>query len=99
MRVREYYDVVICDASPKISGNWDVDHFRSVELARAAFNIARRVLKPGGNFIVKIFQGSDVQDVFNEFKPYFRFKKFHAPQASRKRSSEIYFIGKGFKAT
>ncbi len=91
------YDAVICDASPKITGNWTVDHLLSVDLARAAFRIARHVLKPGGNFVVKVFQGEEIQKVFNEFKPYFHFKKFHSPQASRKRSAEIYFIGKGFR--
>ncbi|HID43465.1 MAG TPA: methyltransferase domain-containing protein [Archaeoglobaceae archaeon] len=94
---RDCYDAVICDASPRISGNWDIDHFSSIELARAAFKIAKQVLKPGGNFVVKIFQGSEIQKIFTEFKPYFRFHKFHSPQASRKRSSEVYFIGKGFK--
>jgi len=84
------------DASPKISGKWTIDHLRSIELAKASFNIAREVLKPGGNFIVKVFQGEDIQNFFNELKPYFRFKKFHSPQASRKRSAEIYFIGKRF---
>jgi len=96
--VKDCYDAVICDASPKISGNWDIDHILSVELARSAFKIAKKVLRPGGNFVVKIFQGKEIQKVFSEFKPYFRFQKFHSPQASRKRSSEVYFIGKGFKS-
>ncbi len=91
------YDVVMSDASPKISGKWTIDHLRSIELARASFNIAREVLKPGGNFVVKVFQGEEIQRFFNELKPYFRFKKFHSPQASRKRSAEIYFIGKRFR--
>jgi len=95
--VSKEYDVVVCDASPKITGHWTIDHLRSMDLARAAFRIARHVLKPGGNFVVKMFQGEEIQKVFNEFKPYFRFKKFHSPQASRKRSAEVYFIGKGFK--
>lgn len=95
--IKDYYDTVICDASPKISGNWDIDHILSVELARSAFKIAKKVLKPGGNFVVKIFQGSEIQKIFEEFKSHFRYHKFYSPQASRKRSSEIYFIGKGFK--
>jgi len=95
--VSREYDVVICDASPKITGHWTVDHLLSMDLARAAFRIARLVLKPGGNFVVKMFQGEEAQKVFNEFKSYFRFKKFHSPRASRKRSAEVYFIGKGFR--
>ncbi|ADB58022.1 RlmE family RNA methyltransferase [Archaeoglobus profundus] len=95
--VRRYYDVVLSDASPKISGKWTIDHLLSIDLARSAFKIAREVLKDGGNFVVKVFQGEEIQNLFNEFKRFFRFKKFHSPKASRKQSAEIYFVGKGFK--
>jgi 23S rRNA (uridine2552-2'-O)-methyltransferase len=95
--VRDEYDVVLCDASPKITGKWTIDHLLSVDLARASFEIAKSVLKDGGNFVVKIFQGEEIQNVFNEFKRFFRFRKFHSPKASRKTSAEVYFIGKGFK--
>ncbi|WP_456469563.1 SAM-dependent methyltransferase [Archaeoglobus sp.] len=95
--VSETYDVVMSDASPKISGKWTIDHLRSVDLARASFNIAKEVLKPGGNFVVKVFQGEEIQQFFGELKPYFRFKKFHSPKASRKRSAEVYFVGKRFR--
>jgi len=95
--ISEEFDVVMSDASPKISGIWTIDHLKSIDLALASFKIAKELLKPGGNFIVKVFQGEEIQNLFNEFKNYFRFKKFHSPKASRKRSAEIYFIGKGFK--
>ncbi|AIY89699.1 RlmE family RNA methyltransferase [Geoglobus acetivorans] len=94
--IRDRFDVVISDASPKITGHWDIDHYRSVELVEAAFTIAKKFLKPGGNFVVKMFQGEETPKLFAEFKKHFRFKKLHSPPASRKRSSEIYFIGKGF---
>ncbi len=96
-KIREKFDVVLSDASPKITGKWTIDHLLSIDLARAAFNVARQVLKEGGSFVVKIFQGEEIQNLFNEFKPFFRFKKFHSPKASRKSSAEIYFVGKGFK--
>ena len=96
-KVKSKFDVVISDASPKITGKWDIDHLLSVELAEASFNIAKNVLRPGGNFVVKIFQGKEIERVYSDFKKFFKFKKFHSPLASRKRSSEIYFIGKGFK--
>ncbi|RLI80164.1 23S rRNA (uridine(2552)-2'-O)-methyltransferase [Archaeoglobales archaeon] len=95
--IRDSFDVVICDASPKITGKWTIDHLLSIDLAKAAFNIAKLFLKRNGCFVVKVFQGEEIQKLFNEFKPYFRFKKFHSPKASRKRSAEVYFIGKGFK--
>ncbi|MCS7121247.1 MAG: 23S rRNA (uridine(2552)-2'-O)-methyltransferase [Archaeoglobaceae archaeon] len=94
---REKFDLVMSDASPKITGVWTIDHLKSVELARASFSIAKEVLKVGGNFVVKVFQGEEIQKFFNEIKDYFHFKKFHSPKASRKQSAEIYFIGKGFK--
>ncbi len=95
--VHRNYDVVICDAAPKITGHWTIDHLRSMDLVRSAFRIARMVLKPGGNFVVKMFQGEESQKVFREMKPFFRFRKFHSPRASRKRSAEVYFVGKGFR--
>ncbi|MCX8172602.1 MAG: methyltransferase domain-containing protein [Archaeoglobaceae archaeon] len=97
LKIHECYDVVISDASPKITGIWTIDHLRSLDLARASFRIAQKVLKPGGNFLVKIFQGEEIQNFYNELKAQFEFKKFHSPKASRKSSAEIYFIGKGFK--
>ncbi len=93
----EFYDAVISDASPKITGKWTIDHLNSIDLARASFKIAREVLKPGGAFVVKVFQGEEIKSFFDDVKPFFRFKKFHSPKASRKRSAEIYFIGKGFR--
>jgi len=95
--VRKEFDVVLSDASPKITGKWTIDHLLSVDLARAAFGMARRFLKEGGCFVVKVFQGEEIRNLFDEFKPYFRFKKFHSPKASRKSSAEIYFVGKGFR--
>ncbi|MEM2787067.1 MAG: SAM-dependent methyltransferase [Archaeoglobaceae archaeon] len=97
LEISDCYDVVMSDASPKISGVWTVDHLRSIDLARASFRIAQQVLRLGGNFLVKVFQGEEIQNFYNELKPHFGFKKFHSPKASRKSSAEIYFIGKGFK--
>jgi 23S rRNA (uridine2552-2'-O)-methyltransferase len=89
-------DVVVSDMSPNISGHYSMDHARSVELAEIALDVARKVLKPGGNFLVKVFQGDLFPDYFQEIESLFRFTKAHSPKASRKQSSEIYVIGKGF---
>ncbi len=89
-------DVVISDAAPNLSGIWSVDHARSIELSISALNIAKEILKPGGGFIVKVFQG----DMFDEFlkmvRENFSFVKAFNPEASRKQSAEIYIIGKKF---
>jgi 23S rRNA (uridine2552-2'-O)-methyltransferase len=90
-------DVVISDASPKISGVWSVDHSRSIELARAALTIAGNVLAQGGKLLVKVFQGELFQEFVGEVKEKFEFIKISKPPASRKGSAEAYVIAKGFR--
>ena len=87
-------DVVICDAAPNLSGAWDVDHSRSIDLARSAMRVARKVLKPGGNFLVKVFQGDTFLNCLAEVKREFEKSQAHSPAASRKESAETYIIGK-----
>ncbi|MFQ5975000.1 MAG: SAM-dependent methyltransferase [Candidatus Hydrothermarchaeales archaeon] len=92
-------DIVISDASPDISGVWDIDHFRSVELARTALGIANELLPPGGNFMVKVFQGGELKGFTEEVKRRFRITKIVKPEASRDKSSEVYILGKGLLDT
>lgn len=89
-------DVVISDMSPNITGNYSMDHARSIDLAERALEIAKNLLKEGGNFVVKVFQGDLFEDYFRDVEALFRFTKAHSPKASRKQSSEIYIVGKGF---
>lgn len=88
--------VVISDASPDISGVWNIDHFRSIELATQALELCKTLLRPGGNFLVKVFQGEALQEFIKEVKKNFRYVKITKPKASRSRSSEVYIIGKKF---
>ncbi len=90
-------DVVISDMSPNITGNYSMDHARSIDLAEKALETAKNLLKEDGNFVVKVFQGDLFEDFLKEIKSLFRFTKVHSPKASRKSSSEVYVIGKGFK--
>ncbi len=91
-------NAIISDMSPNISGNYSLDHAKSIELAEVVLKYADLFLKRGGNIVVKVFDGDMSQDLFNKIKIKFKLSKRHAPKASRKASSEIYMIGKGFKA-
>lgn len=90
-------DVVLSDASPKISGVWSVDHARSIELANAALTIAGEVLGRGGKLLIKVFQGEFFQDFVQNVRKEFDYLKISKPPASRKGSAEAYVIAKGFK--
>ena len=90
------YDVVLSDLAPNVSGVWEVDHARQIDLARCALRIACNVLKPSGNFLVKVFQGSEINDFRNEMKTCFRLFRIVKPPASRAESAELYFLGLDF---
>ncbi len=96
---RPEFDVVISDASPDISGAWDVDHFNSITLSKSALKTAEELLREGGNFLVKVFQGDMTKDLFSEVKRSVQFAKIAKPDASRKQSSEVYIVGKGLLKT
>jgi len=89
-------DVVLCDAAPNLTGNWALDHARGIELNRAAFECAKKILKPKGTFVVKVFQGDMFKDFYDDVTGEFVHVKAHSPQASRSTSAEIYIIAKKF---
>ena len=90
------FDVVLSDLAPNVSGVWEVDNARQIELARCALKVARSVLKPSGNMLVKVFQGSDLQDFKSELKSAVETLRIVKPAASRSESAELYLLGLGF---
>ena len=96
-RAKEGVDVVLSDMAPKISGVYSVDQARSVVLAGVALDAARALLRPGGYFVVKVFEGHDFSRYVEDVRQHFAFVKVHAPPASRKQSSEVYIVAKGFR--
>jgi 23S rRNA (uridine2552-2'-O)-methyltransferase len=92
-------DVVLSDMSPDISGNYSVDQARSAWLCESALIVADQVLRPGGHFICKIFEGEDTKAFIKKVQSRFTVVKTFSPEASRKSSSEVYIIAKSFKKT
>lgn len=86
-------DAVISDASPNISGVWEVDHARQIDLGKQALKITLETLKPSGSFLVKVFQGDMLTDFIDEVKQNFEAVKIIKPKASRAKSSEIFILG------
>ncbi|MBX5321226.1 MAG: RlmE family RNA methyltransferase [Candidatus Bathyarchaeota archaeon] len=86
-------DVVISDASPNISGIWELDHARQIDLAQKALQIALEILKPRGNLFVKVFQGDMLENFTSKVKQHFKDVKVIKPKASRAKSSEMFVLG------
>jgi 23S rRNA (uridine2552-2'-O)-methyltransferase len=91
-------DVVISDASPNISGVWEVDNARQIDLASQALKIALSVLRPSGNFFVKVFEGDMLPGFVKTVKKHFDEVKVVKPKASRAKSSEMYLLAMHLKA-
>ncbi len=90
-------DVVLCDAAPNVTGVWEVDHACQIDLANKAMEIAKKLLKPGGNFFVKVFQGDLLDEFKQSVKDTFEEVKIVKPPASRAKSSEEYLLALGLK--
>ena len=89
-------DVVLSDLAPNTSGVKWLDHQRSLELARKALETAVRILKPGGGFLVKIFQGEEFDRFRRDLETWFRRVALEKPRSSRAESREVYLLGLGF---
>ncbi|AUV84067.1 23S rRNA (uridine(2552)-2'-O)-methyltransferase [Salinigranum rubrum] len=87
-------DVVVSDMAPNMTGEYSLDHARSVHLARQAFETAMVVLATGGDLAVKVFDGRDLADLREEMEGEFQYVRSIRPDASRDASSELYLVGK-----
>lgn len=90
-------DLVISDMAPNISGVDAVDQPRSIYLAELALDLAGRVLRPGGDLLVKVFQGSGSEAYMRDLRSAFTKVAVRKPQSSRARSREIYLLARGFR--
>jgi len=100
-RIREeaggIVNIVVSDASPKLSGQKTYDQARAIGLGEDALAFACTLLKPGGNMIIKSFQGELFGELMTETKKYFYSVRGYRTKASRKGSAETYIIAKNFK--
>lgn len=87
------YDLVMSDAAPQTTGNRTVDAGRSFELVSAVLDLAQRVLRAGGNLVVKVFQGGDEGEILARLRAGFVTARAFKPKASRKGSFETYCVG------
>jgi 23S rRNA (uridine2552-2'-O)-methyltransferase len=95
---REGVDVLLSDLSPEVSGIWEVDQSRQIELARAALRMARGLLRGDGWAVIKVFQGADLEEFIREVRGSFKYVRVVKPQASRKRSAEAYIVARGLRS-
>ncbi|PSP16575.1 23S rRNA (uridine(2552)-2'-O)-methyltransferase [Halobacteriales archaeon QH_10_67_13] len=93
--VEESADLVVSDMAPNVTGEYNVDHARSVYLVRQALAVATAVLRPGGDFLAKVFDGRDLEELIGDAESEFEYVREVRPEASRDASSELYLIGKG----
>lgn len=90
-------DALLSDAAPNITGIWEVDHARQVDLAQTALDIAMETLKPNGHFFAKIFQGDILDDFVTKVKQHFDTVNVIKPKASRGKSSEMFIMAMRLK--
>jgi 23S rRNA (uridine2552-2'-O)-methyltransferase len=96
--IDERADVVLSDVSPNLSGITNVDQARLLELALAAAELCRKVLKPDGVFVVKAFHGEAFDALIARLKAVFKTVKVVKPPASRGESAETYVVARGLPA-
>jgi len=89
-------DAVICDLSPRVTGNWSVDHAVQISLNYDCVRILDRVLGFKGNAVFKVFDGQYSAEFRDFLRQKFAKVKLTKPKASRKPSSELYFVCLGY---
>ena len=91
------FDVVISDMAPKTSGQRHADQYRSFELVMRALELTKSVLRPGGTFVAKIFQGAEFEDARASVREVFDKVRIIRPKATRDESYELFLVGLGFQ--
>jgi 23S rRNA (uridine2552-2'-O)-methyltransferase len=95
----EQADLVLSDMAAPTTGHRATDHLRTMALCEAAADFAREVLKPGGVFLAKVFQGGAEDTLLKALKRDFRKVRHVKPAASRAESAELYLLASGFRGS
>ena len=90
-------DVVLSDMAPSATGDSSTDHLRVVALAEIALDTAIRVLKPGGSFTCKFWQGGAEGELRQLLQKHFAKVRYYKPESSRKESAEMFLVAEGFR--
>lgn len=85
-------DIVVCDGAPDVTGLHDIDEYIQAQLLLAALNITTHVLKPGGDFVAKIFRGKDISLLFSQLRIFFDEVTVAKPRSSRNSSIESFVV-------
>src|SRR5688572_20590400 len=91
------FDLIVSDIAPNITGIDSADQAGSMHFLELALDTVRQTLKPGANFVAKMFQGSGSDDYVKELRTSFEKVLIRKPAASRAESREVYIVAKGFK--
>jgi 23S rRNA (uridine2552-2'-O)-methyltransferase len=89
-------DVVLSDLSPQVTGTWDLDHYRQIEMTLTAAGLMGGFLRKGGNAMFKVFDGERFGEIRSELTRQFVKVHITKPKASRRESSELYLVCLGF---
>jgi len=90
-------DLVMSDMAPNISGNRVVDQPRSMYLAELAMDLCKQILRPGGDFVCKLFQGEGIDEFIGASRGAFKRVKVMKPKASRPGSREVYLVARNYQ--
>tara|TARA_Y100000590_G_scaffold158315_1_gene181754 strand:- start:458 stop:1054 length:597 start_codon:yes stop_codon:yes gene_type:complete len=91
------YDLILSDISPNSSGNKKMDHLRIATIIEKIILLIKKIMLKEGNFVFKIFSGSELLNIEKSLKFIFEKVVFFKPKSSRKESSEIYIIALNYK--
>ena len=90
-------DLLLSDMAPNMSGSREMDQPKAIYLGELALDAAHTILRKGGVFLIKMFQGAGFDEYHQQVKQHFSSVQIRKPKASRPRSNEVYILAKGFK--